>query len=329
VKKTHLFAILLLTALSALTLACNHESRGTDVSADPEVDRTAMIMAAADSMKRLRANPKATNKEILDHSLSNAAEAEAFMRQSGHWDEYNRGIIPSIARQDIKYAEKLLRSTHPYFLIADKGSMHVILFDRYGNSIKKYLMACSRHYGTKHKHRDNRTPEGCFEAEGVHDSRKWLYTDDDGYTSPAIGVYGPRFIRIISPVTRSVGIHGTNAPWSPGSRCSHGCIRLHNDNITDLVKYVQAGTPIIVNPGAKDDAVNRKEGYKVTMLDLGPINAESMARRATDEEIKRMPDPKEPAKADSAKTHKSEADKKDPAADDEGSGDGPLPVTTD
>ncbi len=43
-------------------------------------------------------------------------------------------------------------------------------------------------------------------------------------------------------------IHGTNAPTTIGSRVSSGCIRLTNDDVTDLYSRVNVGTKVIVLP---------------------------------------------------------------------------------
>jgi lipoprotein-anchoring transpeptidase ErfK/SrfK len=43
-------------------------------------------------------------------------------------------------------------------------------------------------------------------------------------------------------------IHGTNAPETIGSRVSSGCIRLTNENVTDLFSRVQVGTKVVVLP---------------------------------------------------------------------------------
>lgn len=43
-------------------------------------------------------------------------------------------------------------------------------------------------------------------------------------------------------------IHGTNAPDSIGGFVSYGCIRMHNDDILDLLGRVHIGTPVEVNP---------------------------------------------------------------------------------
>lgn len=41
-------------------------------------------------------------------------------------------------------------------------------------------------------------------------------------------------------------IHGTNAPGSIGGFVSYGCIRMYNDDISDLFARVHVGTPVMV-----------------------------------------------------------------------------------
>ena len=43
-------------------------------------------------------------------------------------------------------------------------------------------------------------------------------------------------------------IHGTNAPGTIGTHVSSGCIRLTNDDVTDLYSRVNVGTKVIVLP---------------------------------------------------------------------------------
>lgn len=187
-------------------------------------------------------------------------------------DKYARGIIPQMLIDNPDYARRLLASTHPYFIVVDKPSMHVVLFDRFGRKVHAYKMACGKNFGQKHQKRDCRTPEGFFEAGDTYDSTDWLYTDDDGVTSPKKGQFGPRFIRVKNPISGQIGIHGTCAPWSLGRRASHGCIRIHNDNIVELVKYVTPGMPIIVNPARRDQAINLGEDCKVGKIYIGQVS---------------------------------------------------------
>lgn len=41
-------------------------------------------------------------------------------------------------------------------------------------------------------------------------------------------------------------IHGTNEPWTIGQNVSSGCIRLTNDDITDLYNRTPVGTKVVV-----------------------------------------------------------------------------------
>jgi L,D-transpeptidase ErfK/SrfK len=51
---------------------------------------------------------------------------------------------------------------------------------------------------------------------------------------------------------RTVLIHGTNRPWGIGSRVSHGCIRLYQEDIAQLFGMIRRGAPVaIVNQPVK------------------------------------------------------------------------------
>lgn len=41
-------------------------------------------------------------------------------------------------------------------------------------------------------------------------------------------------------------IHGTNAPWTIGFAVSSGCIRMRNEDVTDLYERVKVGTKVVV-----------------------------------------------------------------------------------
>lgn len=198
------------------------------------------------------------------------------MRSSGHWDRYQTGILPQMAEDVPEYCEKILQTEGKRFIIVDKAKMKVFLYDRYGNVEKSYGIACAKNFGTKHKKGDSRTTEGIFKVKGVFDSTEWLFTNDEGYTSPVKGQYGPRFIRLNIPY---IGIHGTGSPGSIGKRVSHGCIRVTNPNILELVKYVEEGMPVIISPGPRDMLVNEQEGYHVPSVATEPGSRRAVAGR--------------------------------------------------
>lgn len=213
--------------------------------------------------------------------------------------EYADGVIPSIRAASPEYADKLAQEGQDGFIIVDKARMKVILYDAYGIPVKTYGMACARKYGDKHKKADSRTPEGYFHVKGVYDSTDWLFTDDNGKTSKVKGQFGPRFIRLDIPVTTQIGIHGTRAPWSIGHRVSHGCIRITNENIMELVDLVHTGMPVIVIPGKRDRAVNREEGHETVYFATAP--GFELGASEPKAEVNRKPDTTESA-ADSLKS---------------------------
>lgn len=44
-----------------------------------------------------------------------------------------------------------------------------------------------------------------------------------------------------------IGLHGTNDPTSVGRPASHGCIRMRNEDITELARLLPLGTPILIH----------------------------------------------------------------------------------
>lgn len=219
-----------------------------------------------------------------------------YMRKSPDADKYLSGILPVIAKEVPQYATKLLNNQYDGFLVVDKASLRVLLYDRYGRQQRAYDMACAKNYGNKHKKADSRTPEGFFSVEGIYDSTDWLFTDDNGVTSKKKGQFGPRFIRLRIPTTSQIGIHGTCAPWSIGSRASHGCIRITNENIMELVDLVTPGMPAIVLPGKRDRKVNREEGYESLYFPTAPKYAMTAAEK------KLTPEEPKPEETDSLET---------------------------
>lgn len=43
------------------------------------------------------------------------------------------------------------------------------------------------------------------------------------------------------------GIHGTNNPSSIGKSVSHGCIRMHNEEVLELASMVRVGTTVKIH----------------------------------------------------------------------------------
>ena len=57
-------------------------------------------------------------------------------------------------------------------------------------------------------------------------------------------------------------IHGTNAPSTIGQQVSSGCIRLTNDDVTDLYQRVSVGAKVVVLP-MNGPRVSARSGFSV------------------------------------------------------------------
>lgn len=58
------------------------------------------------------------------------------------------------------------------------------------------------------------------------------------------GPYGVLWMGLSKP---HYGIHGTNDPSSIGKEVSHGCIRMFNDDVTELSSLVTIGTNVYIH----------------------------------------------------------------------------------
>lgn len=275
--QTNMKAIRLSIFLTILTLimqACSPSNKGNEMAQDDGP------LASANEIEEIEEEPIK-----IKHKFSTAEEAIEYMNESPDKDRYAAGIMHKMAHDSLDYCNRLLNSEYEYFIIVDKGDMKVKLFDRYGVLRKSYTCACGKGFGNKRSRGDCRTPEGFFRAGKVQNSENWHYTDENGVRSENPGQYGPRFFRIVTPGFNSTGIHGTDAPWSVGGRRSHGCVRIKNENILELVKFVTKGMPVIVLPGKRDKEVNWREAHPE--LFPQPDSTEIKREKMKAEEIKR------------------------------------------
>lgn len=156
--------------------------------------------------------------------------------------------LPFIAgAQDFR---KYLAQVDDYpFIVISKTALTLDLVDGNGKVIAHYGCACSKYYGNKERKGDNKTPEGQFKITQLLNARGLSHDFGDG-KGPIRNAYGPWFLRLGVPGYIDIGIHGTHLPESIGTRATEGCIRLTNEDITDLKQRVHVGTPVIILPDA-------------------------------------------------------------------------------
>ena len=67
---------------------------------------------------------------------------------------------------------------------------------------------------------------------------------------PPIGSTARRYKYVLGPFSLELGdgyaVHGTDDPASIGHAVSHGCVRMHNEDITRLFPLVPTGTPVYI-----------------------------------------------------------------------------------
>lgn len=96
------------------------------------------------------------------------------------------------------------------------------------------------------------TPNGEFTVVEKVYHPTWLPPESDwakGQKPIPPGPGNPLGTRWIGLDWGGVGIHGTNAPWSIGSRASHGCLRMTIPDVESLFEMVEPGTRVTILGG--------------------------------------------------------------------------------
>ncbi|EKD82985.1 MAG: ErfK/YbiS/YcfS/YnhG family protein [uncultured bacterium] len=96
--------------------------------------------------------------------------------------------------------------------------------------------------GSKKAQGDKRTPEGAFSV--ANKAVNPQYKDIKG--GAANNPLGTRWMGITAGWGGSIGMHGTTAPASIGSRASGGCVRMFTADAEELFSLVKVGTPVII-----------------------------------------------------------------------------------
>jgi lipoprotein-anchoring transpeptidase ErfK/SrfK len=117
--------------------------------------------------------------------------------------------------------------------------------------IQSFPVGIGENPGDKECVGDKRTPEGTFYIVSIEDSSTWEHDFLDGKGSIS-KAYGTWFIRLSTTSKETIsgkawtgiGIHGTHAPSSIGTRCTEGCIRMKNEDLITLLKMIKVGTKV-------------------------------------------------------------------------------------
>ena len=124
----------------------------------------------------------------------------------------------------------------------DKSRLQLTLRRGKNEILKRYPVALGRGNGVKKNIMDMITPAGVFKIWRVLQDATQLVYDPKAFGEPGEpqkGAYGAKLIAFYNPW--DIALHGTNLPNSIGKRVTHGCIRMHNQDIIELSKSVRPG----------------------------------------------------------------------------------------
>jgi lipoprotein-anchoring transpeptidase ErfK/SrfK len=137
--------------------------------------------------------------------------------------------------------EQLLER-QPIAVTVSRDDRTVRVFDK-GELVKTYRVAVGEpRYPT---------PTGRFNVQSMQKNPTWTVPNSDwagklaGKVIPGGDPRNPLIARWIG-FNGSVGFHGTTSIGSLGRAASHGCVRMHKDDVSDLYERVRTGTPVLV-----------------------------------------------------------------------------------
>ena len=162
----------------------------------------------------------------------------------------------------------------PGYIVISKESMTLKLYDKNGKVIYLFPVAVGKNYGNKKVNGDMKTPEGVFEIQQIQPASSWGHDFNDG-KGMIPHAYGDWFIRLLTPPHKGIGIHGTHAPESIGTRATEGCIRLQNENLNKLKPLLRIGMKVTIETSQKDMEADGKEFVPTpnTKQDIVPTQA--------------------------------------------------------
>ncbi|MEU5861887.1 L,D-transpeptidase [Nonomuraea sp. NPDC047529] len=237
------------TALAFLLAGCAGSAGSTDRAAGADSAGSAVRPGSAStpaggarskiaSAKRARITiyrdkQGAVQRTITSPNDYGATRVFLVERDEGDWLQVLLPIRPNGSKGWIKAADVTLTETSHHVEI-DRGAFRFTVYDD-DRAVRTGRVATGE-AGTP-------TPPGrYFFTELVQPTG-----DGGAYGAYAFGLSG------FSPVLKSfaggpgqLAIHGTNRPSAIGTRASHGCVRVSNDDITWMAKNLAIGTPVVV-----------------------------------------------------------------------------------
>ena len=144
-------------------------------------------------------------------------------------------------------AAKWVPKADEYWIQVNKEQLRLSLYK--GREVQKsWYVSIGKGKGTEKTSRmDLITPAGTYTIYRVVEDASKLVFDPKWFAEegePQEGVYGTKLISFYNKW--QIAIHGTNNPSSIGKWATHGCIRLRNRDIEELVKNVNPKMKLVI-----------------------------------------------------------------------------------
>lgn len=198
----------------------------------PRVAATALVATATVDAVQVHREPHGAVSHTLTNPLANGTPLVlAVESQRDGWVRVQLPIRPNGTSGWVRSSDVSLASVG-YHLVAMTGTNRLIVFDG-GERVAEYPIATGTG-GTP-------TPRGTFYLTEL------LRPTNSGYGPFAYGISA--FSEVLNSFgggPGQIGMHGTDDASSIGSDASHGCIRLHDADITTLSRQLPLGTPITI-----------------------------------------------------------------------------------
>jgi len=163
----------------------------------------------------------------------------------------------------------LVKNKKNCFILMSKKDYYLYVYEAQGRDtvlVARYDACFSLKKGQKQRKGDMKTPhctfKNPFKITEIVDASKWKHDFGDGRGS--ILSYGNWFLRLQTPGSKGIGIHGsTNNRESVPGRASEGCIRLLDEDIIDLYKhYAFVGMKVVIKAEDVDDLPFERRAFE-------------------------------------------------------------------
>jgi len=122
-----------------------------------------------------------------------------------------------------------MNTSSKYKIVIDRHNHLLYLTDHTNTVLSRYPVGIGRE--------SSPTPTGVFRVVNI-------VTNPRSFRSEVLdAVFGSVWIGLSEP---HYGIHGTDKPESIGTNLTDGCIRMSNDDVNQLSRFIKIGTPVYI-----------------------------------------------------------------------------------